>query len=481
MRTQLLFALAVVCGGAAVSAQQPPALAPADGGVRPAVAVDVAGSFKQYAAGSAKAASAASMEDAKEAGKIQLTSGVTPVADGPAPYLHPIPAEPVGGDHGPVAGGFAPGGGAGGVGWFTASGMVGWARAIRLPTPLVTTSLLDPSERFAGSLRFGGTLILFGDQINFHTYYGGQASAGIFLDDSGTFAGEVRGFYLRPNDVSFSANSDAAGSPFITRPFFNLVENREAAVFDAKPGVAAGGVDISSHTEFWGFEVNSRANFGNTNGQGVSGSVLAGYRFLRLGDTLVIRDRVQPLVPNQVAYRGQPVNPPNTINDEDNFRTHDNFNGFQLGGQVNWEASWLSLSAYAKLAVGVTEQHAEVSGFTTLTTPAGTDTTAGGVLALSSNIGKRSVNVFGLVPEWGLTLGASLTQNLRVTVGYSFLLWNRVARPGDVIDRGLNPALIPTDGSFGAPGGPDRPALRFANNDNVFWMHTANAGIELIF
>jgi hypothetical protein len=392
----------------------------------------------------------------------------------------PLPGPVV--DDAPVAtGGWGPGGGGGNFGWVTASGIVGWARAVHLPTPLATTSTAGPNERFAGALRVAGTALIFGDELDFHNYYGGQASAGVFLDDSGFWSAEVRGFYVRPEQVNFTADSDATGFPFITRPFFNIAEQREGAIFDAKPGVSAGGININAQTELWGVEVNGRANFGGANAQGVSGSVLVGYRFLRLTDQLVIRDHLQPLTPNQVSYRAMPVNPPNTIVDIDSFHTSSDFNGMQLGGQVNLEQGWLVLSAYAKLAVGVTEQRSKIAGATALITPAGTDVTPGGVLALTSNSGTNSTQVFGLVPEWGLTLGAALTQNLRVTVGYSFLMWNNVARPGNVIDRGLNPALIPTDASFGSGTGPDRPSPRFTGGDNVFWLHAANAGIELIF
>src|SRR5581483_2560267 len=74
MRTQLLFALALMCGGGAASAQQPPASAPGYPGGAGA-STDTTSSFSRYAAGSARAADAAAKEDAKEAAKIQLTGG----------------------------------------------------------------------------------------------------------------------------------------------------------------------------------------------------------------------------------------------------------------------------------------------------------------------------------------------------------------------------------------------------------------------
>ncbi|MGG7379585.1 BBP7 family outer membrane beta-barrel protein, partial [Escherichia coli] len=69
------------------------------------------------------------------------------------------------------------------------------------------------------------------------------------------------------------------------------------------------------------------------------------------------------------------------------------------------------------------------------TTPGGqTSAVVGGLLALPSNIGNFQRNRFGVVPQVGLKVGYNLTDNLRVYVGYDFLWWCNVVRPGDQID-----------------------------------------------
>jgi Putative beta barrel porin-7 (BBP7) len=53
----------------------------------------------------------------------------------------------------------------------------------------------------------------------------------------------------------------------------------------------------------------------------------------------------------------------------------------------------------------------------------------------------------------GGAIGYNLTYNLRATVGYTFLYWNTVARPGDQIDTSLNLSQLDSGGLVG----PARP------------------------
>ena len=85
-------------------------------------------------------------------------------------------------------------------------------------------------------------------------------------------------------------------------------------------------------------------------------------------------------------------------------------------------------------------------------------------------------DAFAVVPEVGVNVGYQITESLRLFAGYSFIGWSDVARPGDQIDVGLNPNLIPTSATFGAPGGPPRPALAVQRTD--FWAQGVNFGVE---
>ena len=54
--------------------------------------------------------------------------------------------------------------------------------------------------------------------------------------------------------------------------------------------------------------------------------------------------------------------------------------------------------------------------------------------------------------------------------------WNDVVRPGNQIDRVVNPNIVPTDQDFGVAGGPRRPAPLFNSSD--FWAQGVNFGLH---
>ena len=67
------------------------------------------------------------------------------------------------------------------------------------------------------------------------------------------------------------------------------------------------------------------------------------------------------------------------------------------------------------------------------------------MLALRTNSGRHDRNVFCVVPELGATVGYQVTRRLKATVGYTFIYWSRVARPGDHIDLDITPDLLPPE------------------------------------
>jgi hypothetical protein len=353
--------------------------------------------------------------------------------------------------------------------------LVSWFRQDRLPGPLVTTG--SPTDARPGALGQPTTVVLFDSTLNYDALSGVQLAGGVFLDDSHCWSVEGRGFYVFRGENHFTAASNAAGSPIITRPILNVATETRASVLDAFPGVASGSATVDSRSELYGFEVNGRWHTSPMDRLHLDG--LLGFRFLHLRESLSIMDQLTPLTTGALTFLGTAVNPPNSLADLDVFRTTNHFYGGQVGGRLTWDDEWYFVSMYGKVALGLTTERTQISGTSTLVTPAGNQLAEGGILALPSNIGVRNRTIFGIVPEWGATLGFNVTSYLRLTAGYSFLLWNRVSRPGDLIDRAVNPAQIPTSSTFGGPPDPARPEFRF--NDSPFWVHMATVGVEVYF
>jgi hypothetical protein len=99
------------------------------------------------------------------------------------------------------------------------------------------------------------------------------------------------------------------------------------------------------------------------------------------------------------------------------------------------------------------------------------------LLALPSNSGHFFTERFAVVPEGSLTLGYQVTDNLSISIGYTFLYWSHVARPGDQIDRAVSPAALPISGTAPVPS--SRPAFSF--NETDFWAQGLTFGLELRF
>jgi Putative beta barrel porin-7 (BBP7) len=68
---------------------------------------------------------------------------------------------------------------------------------------------------------------------------------------------------------------------------------------------------------------------------------------------------------------------------------------------------------------------------------------------------------------------------MRVYVGYDFLYLSNAVRPGDQIDRELNPTQIPVNGSTGGLVGAPRPTFNFHETD--FWAQGIRFGVALRF
>ncbi|MET0723229.1 MAG: BBP7 family outer membrane beta-barrel protein [Tardiphaga sp.] len=101
--------------------------------------------------------------------------------------------------------------------------------------------------------------------------------------------------------------------------------------------------------------------------------------------------------------------------------------------------------------------------------------TAGSLLAQTTNIGNFSRDRFSAVPEVSAKLGYQVTPNIRAFVGYDFMYWTVIIRPGDAIDTTFNPTLFPPVLFAGAA----RPAPRFDTSD--YWVHGANIGVKATF
>jgi hypothetical protein len=121
-----------------------------------------------------------------------------------------------------------------------------------------------------------------------------------------------------------------------------------------------------------------------------------------------------------------------------------------------------------------------IDGFTRFAIPGEPVVTQpAGILALRSNSGSYSRTAFSIVPELGVNLGYQFSDHFRVYVGYNLMFWTNVVRPGEQIDRVVNPNNWPSSTSAGGNSPPRRPAFEF--RDSAFWAQGVVAGFEWRF
>lgn len=356
-----------------------------------------------------------------------------------------------------------------------------WTKGSPLP-PLVTTGSIANGGN-AGALGNPDTRVLFGDDdVADQLRTGARFMMGYWFDDCRRWGIDGGFFFLNKQHDNFNDSSN--GDRVITRPAMFINPTRAVEIVST-PGVGnnppptAGTINVNHESSFWGGEFNFRRNLWCNCDSFID--VIAGYRYLRLDESLSITETPVVLA-DSINANGVVVIPAGTlfvVNDQ--FKTNNQFHGGQLGlvGETR-RGAW-SLGWSAKVGLGNTRQTVDILGSTAITVPVnnvgiqpGTFNFTGGALALPSNMGRYSRDVFTVVPEIGLNVGYQLTDNLRLFAGYNFLYWSRVVRPGEQIDLVVNQEQLAPP--IAVPGNPPRPALLFRQSD--FWAQGINLGLE---
>jgi hypothetical protein len=350
-----------------------------------------------------------------------------------------------------------------------------------LPEPLVTTGTLGGF----GALDQPGTGILYGDQsANFGTFAGGRVRALYWGDDARTWGVEANGFVWEQRAETFSVNSDALGNPIIARPVVNAATGLEAAAVITAPGFLSGGVHVAQTSQIWGSEANLLWKVREAGWQ--RWYLLGGIRYLDLDERLDIQDRSTVLFPGSVNFQGVPLGTASMVTSLDRFATRNQFLGAQFGAKVERNVPDFTglgdcaVEIFGKVALGSTWQTSQVTGTTAHYLAGGLAGIApGGLLAVASNGGKRTTNEFGVVPELGVNLRYPIAPYITLDVGYSLLFWLDVLRPGQQIDRVIDPCQVPRSIAACGPLGPTSPAPVHRTSD--FWIQSFSFGLSYRF
>lgn len=350
------------------------------------------------------------------------------------------------------------------VGPFTVSAeaLLWWFKDSPAPVPLITDGLVGAP---------GTKTFLGGEDLETGANPGFRVTAGYAVTDRWGIEGSV--FYIPTRSTSKEVSSSGQpGSTDLILPYINAASAEETGTEISFSPVYRGTARETLSNNLLGAELNGTWAVIPTGTLRLD--MLGGFRYLRLHETYRL-DTSSPFIP---------PNPLDIWDTVDEFATRNNFYGVQLGARARFDWGPFFTSGTLKVGLGAMRQSVEINGSLVtndFTNFGPTQTFVGAYFAQPSNIGTYSQTVFAVVPELGLNLGYQITPRLSLFAGYTFLYVSSVARPGNQIDRTLNPTQTTafTENPSPTPDGPARPSFKFKTSD--FWAQGLNVGLAFRF
>jgi Putative beta barrel porin-7 (BBP7) len=367
--------------------------------------------------------------------------------------------------------------------WADAEFLYWWDKKQSLPPNLVTTG--SPSDSRPGALGQPNTQVLFGpSDVGYSGFAGFRGSAGLWLDPNQVIGLEAGGFLLE-NRANITGFNSTAGSPLLALRRLDQPGDREDAFVITSPGARgstvgpfSGGLVVRTDSQLWGSEGNLvHPLFWSRD---FHLEAIAGLRYLDLNEHVDILTQKVGSAAAPVTFLGTRFAAPDFDQTSDTFHGSNHFLGGQLGLRGDWIFDRFFLRFGGTLALGQTDEVLDVMGLSKVVLRnTALQTAAGGLYALPSNSGRFHNNDFSIIPELQFKAGMLLTPCLRAMVGYDFLYWTRVLRPGDQIDLNVDPRQVPSDPSFkaGIPGTFPQPLV----NHSDFWAQGITVSLEFTY
>jgi hypothetical protein len=340
-----------------------------------------------------------------------------------------------------------------------------WVKQQNFP-PLVTIG--SPADTVPGALGQPGTGEQLGGTVSDDPYSGVRAYFGIGIDRDSCGSLDGNFIYLgqRSPRHTFSSTGDIT-TAVLTRPFFNADAGMEDADPAAFPSIAAGAIQVTTSTRVWGGDLNMRYHY-LQNSDGSRLVLLLGYRYLQVDESLNITMLSQDLPAQGDSGFG--------FFSTEGISTRNRFNGVQAGFEYEDHVGIIFLQVAGKAAIGDVTQTVNSSALTTLSDVTGTLFTAPnvGLFVSPNNAGMFSRTRLAAVLEGNARVGIDFNENVRLTVGYTFLCLTDAVRPGSQLDRNVSVQAVNFPGTINSPPG-------FSFHSTTFWAHGLDVGLRFNF
>jgi hypothetical protein len=353
--------------------------------------------------------------------------------------------------------------------WHVGLEYLGWVTSKQQTPALVTSGpVTDPNPAALGQP--DTKIVLGGNDLSGNFHSGVRLNLGYDLDADHTW--QIGGSYFileeRTGQDGITGNG-APGSNVLARPFYNANAGQQDADPISVPGTMKGTFTADTPLRFNGGDLNIRWLALDSGATGARVAFLAGFRYLSLDEKLLIGENLVDL-PGLGAAGNQYML-------HENFTTYDRFYGGQVGCDYEYRFGMFYVDALAKLGIGPTDETIAASANSRIIEPTTVVTSNNRALLVQpSNNGKYNRTEFSVVPEVGLTFGLQFNEYLSLGVGYNFLYWNQVARPGKSVDTTINIQALQAFDQIG----PARPALTNAGTTD-FWAQGFSLSMQVNF
>lgn len=350
--------------------------------------------------------------------------------------------------------------------WISTEYLIGWIEDGPNAVPLIASGSL--ADDLPSALGQPGTQILAGgDRIDYGMLEGLRVTFGRWFDPCQRYGLEASGFALSRSDLVKSFSSTPTDLTSLSVPIL-LPDATESSIFALvnSPGGSLPSETLTTRydSSLWGGQGVFLVNGVQESAWILDG--MTGFKSLNLSESLELTGVIERDVGNGVSV----------VQGQDRFKTRSQFSGGVLGLRSTSSGRRLVLSSTGIVGLGYNSNDVEVSGNRLQTDPGvAPSLTQGFVFSEPTNIGTVRRRFFSVVPEYRFSSSYWLKSNISLDVGYTAMYWNNVVRPGDQIDRVVNP----TQRAGGALVGDARPTPFFILND--FWMHSVSFGASFRF
>jgi hypothetical protein len=319
----------------------------------------------------------------------------------------------------------------------------------------------------------GMDLLVGGEALDTQPSAGGRFTFGYSVNTAETLGLEFTYFFLGTRSFHRHVSNHLPNSvQTFGLPYVNASTGASELFLLGRAGETHSFLTASTSVRVQGWEVNTVANV--VDREAVKVNALMGWRYFMANEGLRLQQ-------TQLRYHGPNGGAGGVVQTADQFDAHNRFHGGQLGLHTDIRQGVVFCELTAKIAFGQVYEVVKTEGATHILTPVFGGATlqsfgGSGIYVQPSNFGRSANGVFAVLPEGTFKFGFRLGETGRVYVGYSFLYLSDAVRPGDQIDRTLNPSQVPL--ASGAPPvyGGDRPARLFNRSD--FWVQGLLIGLE---